>query len=259
MPWSWCGLAMCSTACSHQRQTLSQHLILQTRGRGCSRRFSQWCCEGPQSEISEIKHMSLFSLKKLFRPNLTRHDFYFCLELEQEGGVLVRWSWAEQELPLSFRDTWIDVQQSRESPGNLWASTPLADICFASSVWGGWFSFAPHLFPIKSYKTPIKMVTKQKFSQVQLDWNFLYQFCHLQRLPHTQQGGGNVVWFILVVLAMLLSAALMKWELLSSQVALPWSNPTCGQGGEVPCAVLRISCSPLVQHWKWKPWNACKS
>lgn len=205
--------------------------------------------------------MSLFSLKKLFRPNLTRHDFHFVSSWsKREGGMLVRWSWPEQELPLWFMDRTFGLMSSKAEPWEPVGIHPLADICYASSVWGGWFSFVPHLFPIKSYKTLIKMATKQKFSQAQLDWNFLYQFCHLQRLPHTQgKKKKKVVWFFLVALEMLFSAALTKWELLSFQVTLSWNNPTCRQGGEVPCAVLRISCSPLVPHWKWKPWNACKS
>lgn len=176
--------------------------------------------------------MSLLSLKKFLGPHLTRHDFHFVCSCSRREEC---W-WDGAGSALEVQGPWIDVQQSREGPGNLWTPTPLADICSASSVWAGWFSFAPHLFPIKSYKTPIKMVTKQKFSQVQLDWNFLYQFCHLQRLPHTRWGG-KCGWFILVVLEMLLSAALMKWELLSFQVALPWNNPTwAGRGGTTCCA-----------------------
>lgn len=204
--------------------------------------------------------MSLFSLNKFFRPNVTRRDFDFLSNMGWSKREECWWDGAG-ELPLRLvcRTSWIDIQQSRESPGNLWASKPpLADTGFASSVWGGWLSFAPHLFPIKSYKTPIKTVTKQKFSQVQLGWNFLYQFCHLQRLPHNTGkkkcglihpgGPGNAF------------SQLLLWnELLSFRVTLPWNNPTCRQGGEVPRALLMISCSPLLQHWKWKPWNACES
>lgn len=131
--------------------------------------------------------MSLLSSKKFFRPNnLSKLGFSFCF---QQGATLERWSWPEQELPLSFvsRTSWIDIQQALRALGTCGHPTPPEDICFASSGWGGWFPFAPHLFPIKSYKTPIKMVTKQKLSQVQLDWNFLYQFCHFQRLPHNTE------------------------------------------------------------------------
>lgn len=137
--------------------------------------------------MSVIKHMSFFSLKKFFGPHLTRHDFHFVGSWSKREEC---W-WDGAGSAPEVQGSWVDVQQSREGPGNLWAPTPRADIWSASSLWGGWFSFAPHLFPIKSYKTPIKMVTKQKFSQVQLDWNFLYQFCHLQRLPHTQGRGGK--------------------------------------------------------------------
>lgn len=197
--------------------------------------------------------MSLFSLKKFFRPNLNRRDSHFVSnmgwskreECWWDGAGQTRncpWGWSAGHLGLIS-------SKAERALGTCGHPTPWLTFYFASSVWGGWFSFVPHLFPIKSYKTPIKMVTKQKFSQVQLDWNFLYQFCHLQRLPHTQRK----MWFDSFWWPWKCFSQLLLWnELLSFQVTLPWNDPTCRQGGEVPCAVLRISGSPLVQHWKWK-------
>lgn len=202
-----------------------------------------------------MKHTSLFSLRKFFRPNLNGRDFCF---VSNTG-------WSKRE------ECWWDgAGQTRNCPrgsctGHLGTisskaeralgtcghpTPPRLTFVLQARVWGGWFSLAPHLFPIKSYKTPIKMVTKQKFSQVQLDWNFLYQFCHLRRLPHTQRK----MWFGSFWWPWeCFSQLLLRKELLSFQVPLPWNDPTCRQGGEVPCAVLRISCSPLVRHRKWKP------
>lgn len=96
---------------------------------------------------------------------------------------------------------------------SLWASDTLSDIlffnfCLLCLVWEGWFSFAPHVFPIKSYKTPIKIITKyKKLSQVQLTETFCtntarYRGCHIHRK--------NAVEFALMALEMLFSIALTK-------------------------------------------------
>lgn len=198
--------------------------------------------------------MSLFSLKKFFRPNLNRRDSHFVSNMGWSKREECWWDGAGQTRNCPWGSSaghlGLISSKAERALGTCGHPTPWLTFYFASSVWGGWFSFVPHLFPIKSYKTPIKMVTKQKFSQVQLDWNFLYQFCHLQRLPHTQRK----MWFDSFWWPWkCFSQLLLQNELLSFQVTLPWNDPTCQQGGEVPCAVLRISCSPLVQHWKWKP------
>lgn len=69
-------------------------------------------------------------MSKFFGPNLTIFILF-----PARAGARGR-NVDEMKLPLRLvcRTSWIDIQQSRESPGNLWAFKPVADIDFASSV-----------------------------------------------------------------------------------------------------------------------------
>lgn len=119
----------------------------------------------------------------------------------------------------------------------LWAPDTLADIlffkfCLLCLVWEGWFSFVPHVFPIKSYKTPIKIVTKyKKFSQVQLTETFCtntatYRGCHIHRKMWF-----NSFWWPWKCFSQLL----LRNKLLSFQVTLPWNDLPSGRRGTMCC------------------------
>lgn len=139
---------------------------------------------------------------------------------------------------LEYRTSWIHIQQCRYDyrNGALRPSDTLVDIlffkfCLLYLVWEGWFSFVHHIFPIKSYKTLIKIVISyKKFSQVQWTEAFCtnsatYRGCHI----HTE------MWFNSFRWPWKCFSQLLLWNKLLFQVTLPWNDLTTGRRATTYC------------------------